>query len=242
MISNHDQKNSNPNVIFAAGGVVWRKTPHGKKVAVIHRARYGDWCLPKGKLEKGESWDAAALREIKEEIGCEATIMSFAGTTQYRVEDTPKLVLFYNMIPLGECTFQPSEEVEKVEWLLPQDALRRLDHLEEINLLSMVCNGCGIETPTSTDRSPLLNIEKTWSRLFGSIRYNRLAGEITVCRGELEGRGQNNPDVPWACAAKNLLLEADNALNQYNIDQGWKYLHAARRMGILGYWDMILIN
>ena len=55
--------------IKAAGGVVCRRGAGGIEVAVVHRPRRDDWSLPKGKLDPGESWEAAALREVHEEIG-----------------------------------------------------------------------------------------------------------------------------------------------------------------------------
>ena len=61
--------------ISAAGGVLLRRDEEGRtRVAVIHRPKYMDWSLPKGKLEKGEGWQEAALREVEEETGyeCEA--------------------------------------------------------------------------------------------------------------------------------------------------------------------------
>ncbi|MBI1928697.1 NUDIX hydrolase [Candidatus Poribacteria bacterium] len=124
--------------ICAAGGLVWRQSPRGLEVAVIHRARYGDWCLPKGKLKPGETWQEAALREVKEEIGCEARITSFAGEISYQVDGIPKVVRFWNMVPTGECSFQASEEVDEVIWLEPHAAIERLDYPQEKALVAKV--------------------------------------------------------------------------------------------------------
>ena len=58
------------DVIEAAGGAVWRVSGRDRlKVVLIHRPRYNDWSLPKGKLERGETAVQAALREVREETG-----------------------------------------------------------------------------------------------------------------------------------------------------------------------------
>lgn len=115
---------------------MWKQTPEGRKVAVVHRARYDDWSLPKGKMNEGESWEAAAEREVKEETGCDARITGFAGSVSYEVKGRPKVVRFYTMEVLGESVFVPSEEVREVVWLLPGEALKRLDYKAERDLLS----------------------------------------------------------------------------------------------------------
>jgi len=165
--------------ILAAGGLVWKQMPRGVKVAIIHRARYGDWCLPKGKLKEGESLEDAALREVNEETGCETKITSFAGTTHYRVKGIPKIVLFWNMAVEGECSFKPSEEVDQVLWMSPQEAIRRLDHREEKNLLSTSYFGREITSRPSIFR---------FSGFINSRRYNRLAGSLRAFRIEAERR------------------------------------------------------
>jgi ADP-ribose pyrophosphatase YjhB (NUDIX family) len=122
--------------IEAAGGIVWKETPEGRKLAVVHRARYDDWSLPKGKLNEGESWEVAALREVKEETGCDARITGLAGSVSYDVKGRPKVVRFYTMEVLGECLFVSSEEVREVVWLPPAEALNKLDYKAERDLLS----------------------------------------------------------------------------------------------------------
>ncbi len=122
-------------VIQAAGGLLWRESDAGKQIALIHRPRYNDWALPKGKLEKGEEWETAALREIEEETGCRAQLGSFAGAVSYNVGDRPKVVLFWNMIPLGDCKFEPSEEVDQLIWVSVEKALEILQYPSDKNIL-----------------------------------------------------------------------------------------------------------
>lgn len=126
------------NVISAAGGLVWRTSTQDKTLAVIHRPRYDDWALPKGKLQEGEVWEAAAIREVEEETGCKSRLGDFAGSVSYQVGSKTKIVLFWNMYPTGECEFVPSTEVDKIVWLSVEDALKRLDYPAERNLLQTV--------------------------------------------------------------------------------------------------------
>ena len=110
--------------ILAAGGVLWRETDAGREVALIYRERWGgEWSLPKGKLEKGESFETAALREVLEETGCRAAIVDFLAAVDYRVKDKPKVVLFYEMRLIEERPFAASDEIQALEWLHPEGAL-----------------------------------------------------------------------------------------------------------------------
>lgn len=122
-------KSDVPTVIRAAGGLVWRKVGGRKELAVIQRTRYGgDRTLPKGKLEPGESWQEAALREVQEEIQCQARLGRFAGSVIYPVDGVPKVVLFWNMTLVGDCSFVPSDEVDALQWLSTEEALKTLDY------------------------------------------------------------------------------------------------------------------
>ena len=124
-------------MIHAAGGILWRRGAEGPLVAVVHRPRHRDWGLPKGKLDAGERWQDAALREVREETGYHAELGEFAGVVAYESHGAPKIVLFWNMRARGEPSFEPGEEVDAVEWLRPEEAVRRLDYADERDLLRM---------------------------------------------------------------------------------------------------------
>lgn len=124
-------------VICAAGGLVWKPSPEGRRLAVIRRERYGlEWTLPKGKLDPGEDWAGAALREVWEETGCRAEIESFAGCLGYQHAGSPKVVLFWNMTLEQEQPFEVSEEVSELRWLNPVEAAGLLTHEDERRLVA----------------------------------------------------------------------------------------------------------
>ncbi len=126
---------AHPRVIEAAGGILWRRSGELAELAVIHRSRHRDWSLPKGKRDRGESWQETALREVLEETACGAEIERFAGGTIYTVKGRPKVVLFWHMAATDEGAFEPNDEVDRLEWMTPEAALGRLDHETERRLL-----------------------------------------------------------------------------------------------------------
>jgi 8-oxo-dGTP diphosphatase len=103
--------------IAAAGGVVVRDGDGGPEVVVIHRPKYMDWSLPKGKLEEGEDWLEAALREVHEETGyrCEASV-ELPRVSYLDRKGRRKLVRYWLMRPL-EGEFEPHGEVDELRWL-----------------------------------------------------------------------------------------------------------------------------
>jgi ADP-ribose pyrophosphatase YjhB (NUDIX family) len=131
-------ENCEADVIEAAGGILWRETERGRELALIHRGRYDDWTLPKGKLEEGERWQEAAMREVREETGCDAELESFAGAVSYKVNGVAKVVLFWNMRSSGQCRFQPSEEVIEMIWAPLPEALEKMSHQIEKELLNVI--------------------------------------------------------------------------------------------------------
>jgi 8-oxo-dGTP diphosphatase len=127
--------------VTAAGGLVWRDTLGGRQLLVIHRARYNDWSLPKGKLEPGETWPEAARREVAEETGYSVTFEEFAGVTTYYHGRRPKVVLFWNMTVSGEAGVRPivqegTPEVDEMKWLDASEAVEWLTYPVERALVA----------------------------------------------------------------------------------------------------------
>jgi len=127
---------------LAAGGLVERSSPDGLRIAVVHRTRYadreggaGDWVLPKGKQDEGESLEDTALREVREETGCSAHITGPGFRTEYLVRGVPKVVTFFRMQYLVETSIIDASEIMRVVWLTPREALERLTYDTERAIL-----------------------------------------------------------------------------------------------------------
>jgi 8-oxo-dGTP diphosphatase len=108
----------------AAGGVVVRDG----LVAVVHRPRYDDWSLPKGKLDPGESFEQAALREVEEETGLRALLVRELPSVEYEVRGRPKLVRYWLMSVESDPGFEPNSEVDELRWLSPAEAASLLTY------------------------------------------------------------------------------------------------------------------
>jgi 8-oxo-dGTP diphosphatase len=119
-------------MVFAAGGLLWRDD--SDTLAVVHRSRYDDWSLPKGKLEPGELLPETAVREVEEETGFAVRREGFAGRYQYEVDAGPKTVFVWHMRALAERE-APDDEVDELAWLRVEEALDRLTYDLERDLL-----------------------------------------------------------------------------------------------------------
>ena len=121
--------------ILAAGGVVWRRRRGMREFLVVHRPRYDDWTLPKGKLEEGEKFSAAAAREVEEETGSRAERIAKLGSVAYRPSATQAKVVRYWLFAHSSGTFSPNSEVDEVRWLGTTDTLQLLSYRRDRRVL-----------------------------------------------------------------------------------------------------------
>ena len=119
-------------LIQAAGAVLWRKSDISQlEIAVIHRPRYDDWSLPKGKVESGESHISAGYREIQEETGYESTFGPEIGTVVYKLEGAPKEVRYWAAAATVKTGTPNPQEVDEVLWLAPKKAKEKLTNKDD---------------------------------------------------------------------------------------------------------------
>ena len=110
----------NPD-IRAAGGVLIAPDGRGQtKVAVIHRPKYMDWSLPKGKLEEGEGWQEAALREVEEETGYRCDPVAELPHVSYLDRKGRRKLVRYWLMEPRDGQFEPHGEVDEMRWVAPE--------------------------------------------------------------------------------------------------------------------------
>jgi 8-oxo-dGTP diphosphatase len=124
--------------VKASGGVVWRRGATGApEVVLVHRPRYDDWSLPKGKLDPGESWEQAAVREVLEEVGLRCRLGAELPPVAYRDnKGREKAVRYWLMQPDdGHAPFTPNDEVDEMRWLDFEAAIGLLSYPRDAQLV-----------------------------------------------------------------------------------------------------------
>lgn len=114
--------------VRAAGGVVTRRTKGSREFLLVHRPRYDDWSLPKGKLDAGEEFAAAAEREIKEETGSDTRLVVGLGSVAYHATNGDLKLVRYWLCEHLSGSFRPNSEVDEIRWLQATDAARLLTY------------------------------------------------------------------------------------------------------------------
>lgn len=126
------------DVVQAAGGLVVRRRIGLLEMVVVHRPVQHDWSFPKGKLEAGETFEIAALREVREETGMSCRLLRFIGHTEYvDRKGRPKAVAYWIMAA-EEGSFTPNEEVDELRWLSLVDAARLLSYARDKELVAVL--------------------------------------------------------------------------------------------------------
>ncbi len=126
-------------MVYAAGAVLWRpgdadSAEGAIDVAVIHRPRYDDWSLPKGKVDPGETAPVAAVREVVEETGHRCVLGRQLDTVSYPIDLGIKKVYYWAARSTGG-EFTPGKEVDELVWLPVVDAMKKLDYAQDRKVL-----------------------------------------------------------------------------------------------------------
>jgi 8-oxo-dGTP diphosphatase len=176
--------------VYAAGAVLWRPTNSknpGLEVAVIHRPRYDDWSLPKGKVDAGETAPVAAAREVFEETGQRAILGKRLDMVSYPIDQGVKKVYYWAARGIGG-EFAPGREVDELVWLPVADAMKRLNYAQDRKMLRHF-------TKKPADTHTVLIV-----RHGTAGRKSRFSGDDTKRPLDKRGRAQAEALVPQLLA------------------------------------------
>jgi 8-oxo-(d)GTP phosphatase len=146
-------------VIRAAGAVVWRSGPAGLQIVLVHRPRYDDWSLPKGKSERGEHILLTATREVAEETGLRVVLGRPLSPSAYEVNGRPKRVSYWAARCVESLGFVGGDEVDELAWLDLPRVPQRLSYERDRRLIAEFASG-----PVSTIPFILLRHAEAGSR------------------------------------------------------------------------------
>ncbi len=135
-------------MIRAAGALLWREIAAGEiEIALVHRPRYDDWSLPKGKIDEDETALACAYREVFEETGIKARFTRQLGSVEYEDNGAQKRVKYWVAQALGASVFVANEEVDQLRWLKPTDSIELATHQSDKEMIERFLE---IAEPTDT--------------------------------------------------------------------------------------------
>jgi 8-oxo-dGTP diphosphatase len=124
-------------MIRAAGALLWREnSDRAIEIALIHRPKYDDWTLPKGKIETGETALQCAYRELIEETGIQGAFTRQLGSVEYEEGEEKKRVIYWAAQAASTpFEFTPNDEVDKIVWLSGSEAMESATHPSDIEII-----------------------------------------------------------------------------------------------------------
>ncbi|GAA1480995.1 NUDIX hydrolase [Gordonia sinesedis] len=180
-------KSTTRKTVHAAGGVLWRHSGDEIEVALIHRPRYDDWSLPKGKVERGETLVSAAVREIAEETGHEARLGRYLADISYDLPNARKHVRYWAAESIGG-DFAVNHEVDALRWVPADRAGRLLSYRPDRRVMAEFTR-----LPNGVDTMLLVRHAKAGQR-------SRYVGDDRLRPLDAEGRAQADALVPLLVA------------------------------------------
>lgn len=175
-------------IIWAAGAVLWRPGPGGLvEVAIVHRPRYDDWSLPKGKMDPGETEPVTAVRELFEETGHRAQLGRRLNNVSYSVDQGVKRVRYWAARSLGG-EFAPGREVDDLIWLSTADAIGKVSYPHDRKVLRRFA-----KLPAHTQTVLVVRHGTAGSK-------SRFSGDDKMRPLDKKGRGQAEALVGQLCA------------------------------------------
>ncbi|MBO9626333.1 MAG: NUDIX hydrolase [Microbacterium sp.] len=131
--------------VYAAGAVVWRIVDGKLRILLIHRTKYRDVTLPKGKVDPGEMLAETAVREVHEETGIRVSLGVPVGVSRYHLPSNKQKVVHYWAAEatddaIRESTFVPNKEIAAIEWVSLKKARARLSYPVDLEILDFFTN------------------------------------------------------------------------------------------------------
>jgi 8-oxo-(d)GTP phosphatase len=130
-----DESRPVSEAIVSAGAVLWRPAAHGIEVLLVHRPKYDDWSLPKGKREPGEHVLLTAVREVLEETSVRPVLGPRLRAVEYLANGRPKHVDYWSALSAHDEA-APSHEIDRVSWLPLPQALDRLTYAHDADVIA----------------------------------------------------------------------------------------------------------
>lgn len=151
-----------PEVILAAGAVMWRGDPQSPEIALVHRDRYSDWSFPKGKLEADEHTLIALVREVSEEAGARIAVGARLPTRAYAVGDARKRVDYWTARYL-DGAFAANDEVDELRWMELDKARAMLTHAADRTVIDAFAEQLRPTTPIALLRHAKAKSRSQWT-------------------------------------------------------------------------------